>query len=135
MYIGLHVKYLYIGLHVKYLYIGLHVKYLYIGLHVKYLYIGPHVKCLYIGLHVKYLYIGLHVQYLYIGLHVKYLIFLPDFNQTSILSTEFRKILTYQISLKSVQWGPSCSMQRDSHDGASNRSSQFANALKTNYTA
>ena len=35
---------------------------------------------------------------IYIGLHVKYLLFLSNFNDTVIFSTNFRKILEYHIS-------------------------------------
>jgi hypothetical protein len=45
---------------------------------------------------------------MYIGLHVMYLLFLSDFNQTWTFLTEFKKILTYQISWKYIKWEPSC---------------------------
>jgi len=51
--------------------------------------------------------------YVCIGLHVKYLLFLSDLNVTWILLTNFRKMLIYKISWKSVQLEPSCSMQTD----------------------
>jgi len=50
---------------------------------------------------------------MYIGLHVKYPLFLSDFNDTWIFLIDFLKTLSYQISLKSVQWEPSCSMRTD----------------------
>jgi len=50
---------------------------------------------------------------MYVRLHVKYPLFLSDFNETSISSKKFRKILKCQISEKSDQWKPSLSMQTD----------------------
>ena len=48
-----------------------------------------------------------------ISIHVKYSSFLSDFNETSILSTDFLKIAKYEIAGISVQCEPSCSMRTD----------------------
>jgi hypothetical protein len=48
---------------------------------------------------------------MYKGPHVKYPFFWSHCIENLSLSTDFRKIPKYQISLKSVQWGPtSCYM-------------------------
>jgi hypothetical protein len=53
---------------------------------------------------------------MYTGLRVKYPLFLSYVNESSIFLENCRKILKYQISRKSVQWNPSCSMRRtDGH--------------------
>ena len=48
-----------------------------------------------------------------IGFQVKYPLILSDNNETWIFSTDFLKILKYQISRDSVQWEPSCSTRTD----------------------
>jgi hypothetical protein len=50
-----------------------------------------------------------------ICLHVEYPLFLLDFNETSVLSREFRKILRHQISWKFVLCEPSYSMRTGGH--------------------
>jgi len=50
---------------------------------------------------------------MHIGHDVKHPLFLSDFNQTWIFLAEFRKILKYQVSWKSVGWKRICSMRTD----------------------
>jgi len=62
---------------------------------------------------------------MFVCLHVMYPFFLLYFNETGIFSTDFRKLLKYKISSKSVQWEPNCSVQTDGLEESSTRFSQF----------
>ena len=53
------------------------------------------------------------LSYIYVCRHVKYSLFWSYFSETWISSIDFRKILKYQISWKSVPWQPSCSVRTD----------------------
>jgi len=67
---------------------------------------------------------------MYISLHAKYPLFLRDFGETWIFSTDFRKKYSnIKFHEKSVQWEPSCSCGRTHrHDEANNR---FSAILQT----
>ena len=65
-------------------------------------------------------------SYMYIGLHVKYPLFLSDFNESGILSTDFVKLIKNRISLKSLQWKPSCSILADGYSNMINLIVAFA---------
>jgi hypothetical protein len=64
---------------------------------------------------------------MYRCLHVKYPLFLSDFKETQNFSTNFRNMLKYQISYKSVNREPSSAMRTEGqrHDEANIRISTF----------
>ena len=55
----------------------------------------------------------------------KYPFFLLDFKGTWIFSTDFRKILKYKISWKSVKWQPSCSIRTGRYEEANSHFPKF----------
>ena len=52
---------------------------------------------------------------MYIRFHGKCQLFLSDLNENWICSTDFLKLLKYEISWKSVEWEPSCSQRTDGY--------------------
>ena len=65
----------------------------------------------------------------HIDVHVKHPLLLSDFKETCIISRDFRNMLKYQISSKSLHWELDCSTWTDGQmnrpDGANCRFSQF----------
>ena len=68
---------------------------------------------------------------MYIYLHVKYTFFLSDLNETWIFSKDFRKITTYQIPWKSVQWELTRSMWMDKQTAMTKFMVTFYNFVST----
>ena len=63
---------------------------------------------------------------MYVGRHVMYTLLSSGFKEARIFSTDFRKILKYRKSWKSVQSDPSSSIgQTDGYDVPNGRFSQF----------
>jgi hypothetical protein len=67
---------------------------------------------------------------MHIGVDVKYLLFLSDLDETLIFSTDFREILKHEISWKSVQRKPSCSMRTDERRDMTTQTDAFRNFAK-----
>jgi len=85
---------------------------------------------------------------MYVARHVKFPLFLSDFNDSQIFSTDFRNILAYQISLNFVEWKQSWSVrvgrrthgdrqtyrQTDWNDEANTRCRQFCDHIQRAYS-
>ena len=67
---------------------------------------------------------------MYIGLHVTHPLFLSDLDESRIFSTDFRNVLKNKISLKSVNWEPSCSMWVDGRTDMTKLTVAFRNFAK-----
>jgi hypothetical protein len=68
---------------------------------------------------------------MFIGFNVIYPLFLSNFNEYWIFSTDFRKTLRYKFSWKFFHWGGNVPFgQKDRHDEANNRFSQYTDELQ-----
>jgi hypothetical protein len=69
--------------------------------------------------------------HMHIDLHIKCSLFLSYFNETSIFTTDFRKkTRKYQISWKSFQWEPICSMRTEGQTDSKKLVVAFPNVAK-----
>jgi len=66
---------------------------------------------------------------------VMYLFFLSDFNKTWIALIDFRKFLKCQISWKSIQWKPKCSMRTNGRTDMTKLIVAFRNFAKASKKA
>jgi hypothetical protein len=74
---------------------------------------------------------------MYIGLHVQYLLFLSDFNEACIFSTDFRKDNQTPNLMKILPVGAEFVLvdgQTDSHDAPNSRFSKFCGICPANLT-
>ena len=68
---------------------------------------------------------------MYIDFRMQYLLFLSDFNETWIISTDLRKIFEYQFPLNPPSWKPNGSMRTDGQTDMTELIVAFCNFANT----